>query len=151
LSRSEEADMPSKPPVVAKAPGARDVPATGLPMGLSVAAPMFKFAQDIRRWADNVLGVAGSASELSLNLAKAGAKGPRQQQAIEKAGSILRQAREAAGMTMHELGQAIDLADPELLDQAEHGKAALPFEVILRLASVLGRRDPATFAMKLAR
>lgn len=125
--------------------------ATTLPLGLSAAAPMLKFAQDMRRWADNVLGVAGSAGELSLNLAKSRAKEPRRQQAIDKAGAMLRRARESAGLTTRELSQAIDITDPKLLDQAEHGKAALPFEVILRLASVLGRRDPATFALKLAR
>ena len=64
---------------------------------------------------------------------------------------MLRQAREAAGITTEELGRAIDITDPELLDQAEVGKVALPFEVILRLAGVLGRHDPVTFVMKLAR
>jgi len=144
----------TKNPRGQRAAAARTVPAAtakNLPLGLSAAAPMFKFAQDMRRWADNVLGVAGSASELSLNLAKTRAKEPRQQQAIDKAGSMLRKAREAAGMTTKELGQAVDLTDPKLLEQAESGKAALPFEVILRLGSVLGRHDPANFAMKLAR
>ena len=64
---------------------------------------------------------------------------------------MLRQAREAAGMTTRELSQAIEIADPKALEQAEIGKAALPMEVILRLASVLGRHDPVPFAMKLAR
>jgi hypothetical protein len=54
-------------------------------------------------------------------------------------------------MSTRELGQAIDIDNPELLEQAEVGRVALPFEVILRLAGVLGRHDPATFAMKLAR
>jgi transcriptional regulator with XRE-family HTH domain len=119
--------------------------------GLAGIAPLFKVAQELRRWTDNVLGVAGSAGELSLNLAKARAGEPGQQKSIEKAASILRQAREATGLTLKELGQAIDLDDPQLLRQAEDGKAALPMEVVLRLASVLGRRDPVPFAMKLAR
>lgn len=119
--------------------------------GLSAAAPMLKVAQELRRWADNVLGIAGSASELSLTLAKARSSEPAQQKAIEKAGSMLRQAREAAGMTTRELSKAIEIADPKALEQAEIGKAALPMEVILRLASVLGRHDPVPFAMKLAR
>ena len=95
--------------------------------------------------------MAGSASELTLNLAKARATEPRQQAALEKAGSMLRRAREAAGMTTQELGQALDITDPALLEQAEIGKAQLPVEVVLRLASVLGRHDPVPFAMKLAR
>jgi transcriptional regulator with XRE-family HTH domain len=130
---------------------ARKAPATRPAFALPGAAPLFEVAQQLRRWADNVLGIAGSASELSLNLAKARSSEPGQQRAIEKAGSMLRQAREAAGMTTRELSQAIEIADPKALEQAEIGKAALPMEVILRLASVLGRHDPVPFAMKLAR
>ena len=115
------------------------------------AASMFDVAQQLRRWTDNVLGIAGSAGELSLNLAKAGAQQPRQQRSLEKAGSMLRQAREGAGMSLRELSEAVSIADPRLLEQAEVGKAALPMEVVLRLASVLGRRDPVPFALKLAR
>jgi transcriptional regulator with XRE-family HTH domain len=112
---------------------------------------VLRIAHELRRWADAVLGIAASATDLSLNLAKARAREPKQQAAIEKAGAILRQARTAAGITTQELGRAIDIADPDLLAQAEVGKAALPFEVILRLAGVLGRHDPVTFVMKLAR
>jgi hypothetical protein len=57
---------------------------------LTGIAPLFEVAQQLRRWTDNVLGIAGSASELSLNLAKARASEPGQQKAIEKAGSLLR-------------------------------------------------------------
>ncbi len=121
------------------------------PPAFNPAASMFDVAQQLRRWTDNVLGIAGSASELSLNLAKAGAQQPRQQQSLEKAGSMLRQAREGVGMSLRELSEAVAIADPRQLEQAEVGKAALPMEVILRLASVLGRRDPVPFAMKLAR
>ena len=115
------------------------------------AASMFDVAQQLRRWTDNVLGIAGSAGDLSLNLAKARASEPRQQQQLERAGALLRQAREAAGLSLRELSEAVAIADPRSLEQAEVGKAALPMEVILRLASVLGRRDPVPFAMKLAR
>ena len=115
------------------------------------AASIFDVAKQLRRWSDNVLGIAGSAGDLSLNLAKARAQEPRQQQSLEKAGSMLRQAREGAGMSLRELSEAVAIADPRQLEQAEVGKAALPMEVILRLASVLGRRDPVPFAMKLAR
>ena len=129
-----------------KVRGAAPAPATFNP-----AASMFEVAQQLRRWTDNVLGIAGSAGELSLNLAQARAKEPQQQQKLEKAGSMLRQAREAAGLSLKELSEAVAIADPRALEQAEVGKAALPMEVILRLAGVLGRRDPVPFAMKLAR
>ena len=117
----------------------------------SAALPVLRIAHELRRWTDTVLGIAASATDLSLNLVKARAREPRQQAAIEKAGSMLRQAREAAGITTRELGRAIDITDHDLLEQAEIGKVALPFEVILRLAGVLGRHDPVTFVMKLAR
>jgi transcriptional regulator with XRE-family HTH domain len=113
--------------------------------------PVLRIAQELRRWADTVLGIAASATDLSLNLVRARARKPGQRAAVEKAGSMLRQARETAGITTQELGRAIDLADPDLLEQAELGRVALPFEVILRLAGVLGRHDPVTFVMKLAR
>ncbi len=110
-------------------------------------ASLVRLGKEVRR----VLGLAGSATELSLQLAKAGARSPRQQAAISAAGSILKSAREAAGMTTREVGKAIDFSDIAMLEQAEVGKIALPFEVILRLAAVLGRHDPVTFAMRLAR
>lgn len=118
---------------------------------LVTTQPLLRLAKELRRWTDNVLGMAGSAAELSLNMAKVHAQKPAQHAAIEKAASLLRQSREAAGLTTRELGKAIDLNDPALLEAAERGKAALPFEIILRLAGILGRNDPTTFAMQLAR
>jgi transcriptional regulator with XRE-family HTH domain len=133
-------------------PRARKTAAAAVPLALpKPTVPIFRLAKELRRWTDTVLGMAGSAAELSLNLARSRISDPKQQAAIDKAGSLLRQAREAAGMSTRELGKAIDIDDPSLLEQAEIGRVALPFEVILRLAGVLGRHDPATFAMKLAR
>ncbi len=59
--------------------------------------------------------------------------------------------RETAGMSVNEVGEAIDLKDPVLLELVENGKVALPFEIILRLASVLGRNDPISFVMRFTR
>jgi transcriptional regulator with XRE-family HTH domain len=125
----------------------------GLPAlpGLEAAVPLLKVAQGLRRWADNVIGIAGSAGDLSLNLARARATAPRERERIDKAATMLRRARESAGLTTAELSQAIGLDDPKVLTQAEGGVVALPFEVVLRLAGVLGRHDPTLFAMKLAR
>ncbi len=142
-ARKKTAKLAPSPPVGPRAAADSVLPET--------TASVARLAKDIRRWADHVLGIAGSATELSLNLAKARARGPRQQAAIVTAGSILRHARETAGMTTKEVGKAIDFGDIAMLEQAEVGKIALPFEVILRLAAVLGRHDPLTFAMRLAR
>jgi transcriptional regulator with XRE-family HTH domain len=59
--------------------------------------------------------------------------------------------REAAGLSLRQVGEAINLDDPTLLDLVENGKVALPFEIILRLASVLGRNDPISFVMRFTR
>jgi transcriptional regulator with XRE-family HTH domain len=63
----------------------------------------------------------------------------------------LRRLREAAGLSVRQVGEAIDLKDPALLDLVENGRAALPFEIVLRLASVLGRNDPVSFVMRFTR
>jgi transcriptional regulator with XRE-family HTH domain len=107
--------------------------------------------RQLRGLAETVLGVAGPATDLAFNLAKAGARGPQQKAVIEKAGAMLKRMRESAGLTLQELAGAVDLRDPELIEEAERGKVALPFEMILRLASVLGRGDPISAAMKLTR
>ena len=115
------------------------------------APPIVAIARQLRGWADTVLGIAGPATDLAFGLAKARAKDPKDQAAIAKAGSLLRRMRETAGLSIQDLAQAVDLSDPVLIEQAEGGKAALPFEMILRLAGVLGRGDPLTSMMKLTR
>jgi len=112
---------------------------------------LLALARQVRGWADSVLGIAGAAADVSFNVAKSMLPKPGQKAALEKAGSVLRGMREAAGLSVAELGQAIDLKDPSLLELVEHGKVALPFEIILRLASMLGRNDPNPFVMKLTR
>jgi transcriptional regulator with XRE-family HTH domain len=110
-----------------------------------------RIARELRSWTDTVLGMAGGAANMSMAFAESTVKDPKAKAAIAKAGAMLRRAREAAGVTTQQLGAAIDLSDPALLERAESGKVALPFEVVLRLAAVLGRNDPLTFALKLTR
>jgi len=117
------------------------------PAALDVAA----VARQLRSWSDSVLGIAGAAADVSVGAAKALFAKPGQRATLERAGSILRGLRESAGMSLNELGNAIDLKDPTLLDLVENGKVALPFEIILRLASVLGRNDPISFVMRFTR
>jgi transcriptional regulator with XRE-family HTH domain len=114
------------------------------------AQPVLSLARQVRSWAGTALGLAGSAADMSLALAKSKV-GPRRRATIEKAGALLKSMRETAGLTAQELGQAINLRDASLLEQAESGRIVLPFEIILRLAAVLGRRDPVPFVMKLTR
>jgi transcriptional regulator with XRE-family HTH domain len=113
--------------------------------------PLAGLATQVRAWTDSVLGIAGAAADASLHAAKAILVKPEQRAALEKTGAVLRGMREAAGLSVKEVGDAIDLKDPSLLELVEHGKVALPFEVILRLASVLGRNDPISFVMRFTR
>jgi len=68
-----------------------------------------------------------------------------------KTGAVVRRMRERAGLTIAELGVAIDLKDPSLVEALENGRLAVSFELILRLAAVLGRKDPVGFVMGLTR
>jgi len=108
-------------------------------------------ARQVRSWSDSVLGVAGAAADASIGAAKAILVKPEQRRALAKTGTVLRGMREAAGLSLKEVGEAINLDDPTLLDLVENGKVALPFEIILRLASVLGRNDPISFVMRFTR
>ena len=108
-------------------------------------------ARQVRSWSDSVLGMAGAAADISIGAAKAILVKPEQRQVLEKTGTVLRGMREAAGLSLSEVGAAINLEDPALLELVENGKIALPFEIILRLASVLGRNDPISFVMRFTR
>ena len=110
-----------------------------------------RIAHELASWANSALGVAENATEMTVAAAKSLARSPGEKAAIGRAGEFLRAAREAAGITVDELGTAVDLSDPTLIEEAEEGKAALPFDLVLRLAGVLGRNDPISFALKLTR
>jgi transcriptional regulator with XRE-family HTH domain len=126
--------------------------------GLSLDKGIQALARDLRSWTGFVLGLTGSAAtgavgaaaDLSIKLVKSRLP-VAQQEAVEKAGGLFRELRDAAGLTLGELGQAINLKDTSLLEAVEGGKVGLPFEVILRLAAVLGRKDPIPVVMKLTR
>lgn len=130
---------------------ARFDPATAALPPLPGTAPVIAVARHLRSWADAVLGLAGPATDMAFNLAKSQARSPASKAMIEKAGAQLRRMRKAAGMSAADLAQALDLGDPALIEQAEVGKIALPFELLLRLAAVLGRNDPVTAVMRLTR
>lgn len=139
----------------AAAPVAQAVPAPmpalpPLPV-LPGAGPVLAAARQLRSWADTVLAMAGPAADMALGLAKSRVKHPTGKAAVERVGSMLRRMRETAGLSAAEVARALDLTDPALIEQAEVGKIALPFEVLLRLAAVLGRNDPITALMRLTR
>jgi transcriptional regulator with XRE-family HTH domain len=108
-------------------------------------------ARDLRSWTDFVLGIANTAADLSFRVATARLKSPAQRASVAKAGEVFRDLRVSAGLTLQDLAQAINLKDLSLLEAVEGGTVGLPFEVILRLAGVLGRNDPIPVALKLTR
>lgn len=113
------------------------------------ATPATSLTGSIRSLAGQMMGIAGAAVDASLGVGGLLARDPKQRKDLARAGSFLRGVRERTGMTLADVGQAVDLKDTELLQLAENGKAALPFEVILRLAAVLARNDPIPFVMSL--
>lgn len=112
---------------------------------------LLTLARQVRGWTDSVIAMAGPATDLAVAAVGARTGDPKQRAVIHKAGGVLRAMREAAGLTLQDVSQALDLRDPALLEGAEGGVVALPFEVLLRLAAVLGRDDPVTAALRLTR
>jgi transcriptional regulator with XRE-family HTH domain len=113
--------------------------------------PLVSLARQLRGWADSLVTVAGQATDIGLSLAQSRLKDPKKKAAVASAGRQLRQWREAAGLTLSEVSSAVGLGDSQLIEQAEGGIVSLPFEVVLRLAAVLGRRDPVPVVMALTR
>lgn len=145
----------AKRPVAKKAAGATRAKPARVSDAVIVAPPdqksLMTLARDLRSWTDFVLGIANTAADLSFRVASSRLTKPSHKAAVEKAGGLFRDLRESAGLTLGDLGQAINLKDTSLLEQVEGGKVGLPFEIILRLAGVLGRNDPIPVAMKLTR
>src|SRR5208337_3161042 len=146
-----EVRMPSASRPKSHAPGRVSAGSSKPAASPPEASAIMRIAHELTSWANSALGVAEGATEMTVAAAKSLARGPAEKAAIGKAGEFLRAAREAAGITVDELGTAVDLPDPTLIEEAEEGKAALPFDLVLRLAGVLGRNDPISFALKLTR
>ncbi|GAB4180863.1 MAG: hypothetical protein Fur0039_25730 [Rhodocyclaceae bacterium] len=108
-------------------------------------------AHQLRTWAGTALDVAGLAAEVSLGVARSMMPKPGQKRALERAGAFVHDMREAAGLSIEDLSRALGLSAPSLLEQAEGGRIALPFEIVLRLAAVVARNDPVSFVMRLTR
>lgn len=114
-------------------------------------AAMRSLAQQLHAWTGSLLGGVGTATDMSLALAGASVQRPGPKAAVDKAAALVRDAREAAGLTLDDLGEALELKDPSLMALVESGKVGLPFDIILRMATILGRNDPVTFILQLTR
>ena len=145
-ARKRAAKASAKKPA-AKVPDAAPSGATRATGSASDAAAAL--TGSIRSLAGQVMGIAGAAMDASFGVGGLLTRDPKRRKDLAKAGSFLRGVRERAGMTLADVGQAVDLKDAEMLALAEGGKVALPFEMILRLAAVLARNDPVPFVMSL--
>lgn len=128
---------PPEPPVVLPA----------VPTELSLKA----LARQLQSLTSSVLSMAGTATDLGVTLARSRLTRPEHKAAVEKADSLLKDLRQTAGVTAQDLSRALGLSDASELDRFESGRVAMPFELILRAASVLGRKDPVTFIMRATR
>ncbi len=108
-------------------------------------------ARQLQSWSGSILGGMGTATDVALTLAQAQNLKPGPKAAVDKAAALLRDLRQAAGLTIDDLGQALELEDPSFLKLVEKGSVGLPFDLILRLAAVLGRNDPVGFVMQMTR
>ncbi|HJV51279.1 MAG TPA: helix-turn-helix transcriptional regulator [Noviherbaspirillum sp.] len=138
----------AKPASTRKHPGKK---AQRAPQPAVADSTVFRLVRQVRGWTDSLLNISAAATDITITLAKQRIASPEQKEMLKKTGNLLRNARKTAGLSLEELGKAVDLQDPVLLDLAENGKAALPFEIILRLTSILGRKDPVVFFLNLTR
>lgn len=107
---------------------------------------------------DRLAGYTGSAYKMarrttgtSLKMGKKLMDSQDQLRMMLSAGESLRDLREVAGLTVNDLAESLNLKDKSLVEAVEDGTAALPFELILRLAAVLARNDPVPFILKYTR
>jgi plasmid maintenance system antidote protein VapI len=127
-----------------RAPRAKPAPPPRSPLVTALARQAQSFAS-------SVLGNVGTATDMALSLAHSRIERPGPKAAVEKGAALLRDLRQAAGLTLDDLGRALNVADPTVLSLAEKGKVGLPFELILRLTAVLGRNDPVGFVLQMTR
>jgi transcriptional regulator with XRE-family HTH domain len=108
-------------------------------------------ARQLQSLATSVLGNVGTATEMAFTLAQSKIQKPGPKAAVEKGAALLRDLRQAAGLTLEDLGRALEVDDPSFMGLVEAGKVGLPFELILRLTAVLGRNDPVGFTLQMTR
>ncbi len=140
-----------KKPAADSSPAARATgPVDSLMDRIVPDLPFLGMVRDLGRWADGMLSSAGAGARMA-SLVSPMLASPQAASSLKRAGELLHDVRETAGLSVQDLGAAIDLKDATLLEHFEAGRVALPFDVILRIAGVLGRNDPIPFVMRLLR
>jgi len=106
-----------------------------------------------KRLTDMVEQTAAGALRFAADVGgrEIGAWLPQATEMRHEAGAYVRELRELAGLTLDELSDAAGLRDRSLLEAVEAGTATLSFELVLRLAAIIARHDPAPFISQLVR
>lgn len=99
----------------------------------------------------SALKIARKTTDGSVKVGKSILKSQDQLKLMVVAGHSLKDLREVAGLTVTELGDAINLKDRTFWEAVEDGTATISFELILRLAALLARNDPVPFILKYTR
>ena len=116
------------------------------------ASMVRELARQLQSWAGSVLGQVGAATDMSLWIAKNKVKAPAAKTAIGKTQTLLRELRLAAGLTRDDVSKALNVEDRSFIALVESGQvASLPFDLILRLAAILGRNDPLPVVLQMTR
>lgn len=149
-AKSKPSDAPRKSPAKKRASARPTGPVDSLMDKLVPDLPFLGMVRDLGRWADTMLATAGAGAKVA-GLVSPMLNHPTTAASLQRAGALLHDVRETAGLSIQDLGRAIDLKDATLIEHFEAGRAALPFDVILRIAAVLGRNDPVPFVMRLLR
>jgi transcriptional regulator with XRE-family HTH domain len=112
---------------------------------------LLSLARQLQSWSGSILGGVGTATDMAMTLAQSRVQKPGPKAAVTKAAALLRDLRQAAGLSVDDLGRALELDDPSFMGLVESGKVGLPFDLILRMAAVLGRNDPIGFILQMTR
>lgn len=124
--------------------------------GQSARDPVASTLDGLGALFDGVKGVSGAALTYAAGKTLDQAnrvlnRTPEQLERMGIAGRSLKDLRQVTGVTLDELAGAIDIKNPDILKAIEDGRAALPFEILLRLASFYARNNPLPFILKYAR
>ncbi|AZZ95539.1 XRE family transcriptional regulator [Hahella sp. KA22] len=105
----------------------------------------------ISEFTSSALKIAKLTTDSSIRVGKTILKNQDQLKLMAAAGQSLKDLREVAGLTIHELSDSLSLKDKSLWEAVENGTATISFELILRLAALLARNDPVPFILKYTR
>ncbi|ABC29011.1 hypothetical protein HCH_02183 [Hahella chejuensis KCTC 2396] len=105
----------------------------------------------ISEFTTSALKIARLTTDSSIRVGKTILKNQDQLKLMAAAGQSLKDLREVAGLTIHELSDSLSLKDKSLWEAVENGTATISFELILRLAALLARNDPVPFILKYTR